>query len=344
MSTSQKLVGLLIGFALSGLSICAGQEPKNGKDVVAVVNGSEITQSDLEQREAAKLLHAKDQYFIAEKNALNQLIEDTLLQAQARKEGITVDELLKRHVDSQVQDPSEDQLQVYYEGVQTDQPYSEARPKILETIRKIRQTKARTEYVKSLRSAANVQLMLMPPTADVAMGDAPMLGPADAQVKIIEFADYQCPYCQKIYPQLKQLENEFHGQVVLAYKDFPLSMHKQAEKAAEAGRCARHQGKFWEYHDALFEAKDGLEVLQLKEYAREVGLDGATFDKCLDSGDEAANVREDVEQGNRLGLSGTPTLFVNNHFLSGTTTYSVLHDVVAEQIALNSASARKDPR
>ena len=342
MTVSRALVGMLIGLALGGFSICAGQEAKDGNVVAVINNNVKITQSDLEQKESAKLLQAKDQYYFAERDALNLMIDDMVLEAQAKKEGISVDELLERHVNSQVKDPTEDQMQVYYEGLQTDTPYATARPKILESIHKLRVAKARTEYVKSLREASNVQFMLMPPTAEVALGNAPIRGPRDAKVRIIEFADYECPYCQKIHPELKQLEEEFHGQVVFAFKDFPLVMHKRAQKAAEAGHCAGVQGKFWEYHDTMFEAKNGLDVPQLKEYARTVGLDGPAFDKCLDSGEEAAAVKLDVEEGNHLGLTGTPTLFVNNHFFSGATSYAVLREAVQEQIALTSISARKE--
>ncbi len=333
MKVSRVLVGLLSVAAFAGCSVCAGQQAKD-KDVVAVINNVPITQTDLEQHQAAKLLKARDQYFVAERDALNQLIDDNLLEAQARKEGASVDELLERHVESQVKDPTEDQLQVYYEGLQTETPYADARPKIVDTIHKLRAEKARAEYLKSLRSAANVQFMLMPPTADVALGDAPARGPRDASVTIIEFADYECPYCQKIHPELKQLEQEFHGQVVFAFKDYPLSMHKHAEKAAEAARCAGRQGKFWEYHDALFEGKNGLDVSVLKVDARTVGLDGAAFDACIDSGAEAAGVKQDIEEGSHLGLTGTPTIFVNKHLFSGTTSYAVLRDMVVEQLAL----------
>ena len=339
MRVSRVFVGLLIWAAFGGCSVCAGQEVKD-KDVVAIIDNVPITQTDLEQKQSAKLLKARDQYFVAERDALNQLIDDNLLDAQARKEHVSVEELLERHVDSQVKDPTEDQLQVYYEGLQTETPYADARPKIVDTIHKLRADRARSEYLKSLRTAANVQFMLMPPTADVALGNAPARGPRNASVTIIEFADYECPYCQKIHPELKKLEQEFHGQVVFAFKDYPLSMHKHAEKAAEAARCAGRQGKFWEYHDALFEGKNGLDVSVLKVDARTVGLDGAAFDKCIDSGDEAAGIRQDVEEGSHLGLTGTPTIFVNKHVFSGSTSYAVLHDMVIEQFALASPPAK----
>jgi protein-disulfide isomerase len=339
---SRTLVGLFTG-VLAVIPICAAQQQSPRKEVVAVINGVEISASDLEQKQAAKLLKARDQYYLAQREALNQLIDDSLLEAQARREGVTVQQLLDSHVSSLVKDPTEDQLQVYYEGLQTEAPYSEARAKILDTIRQRRTAKVRADYLSALRGKASIVVFLEPPTADVALGNAPTLGSRDAAVEVIEFADYECPYCRKIHPDLKKLQSEFQDQVVFAFKDFPLPMHKHAEKAAEAARCASREGKFWEYHDMLFEKSAGLDLAQLKDYARSLGLDPAKFDRCLDSGAEADAIKQDVEQGGRLGLTGTPSLFVNGHFFSGVTSYSALHDVVAQQISIHSTSAQKDP-
>lgn len=338
----EALVGLLIGIPII-VSICAAQEPRAKTEVVAVIDRVEISASDLEQKEPAKLLRARDQYYLAQREALNQLIEDSLLEAEARREGASVQQLVDQHINSLVKDPTEDQLQVYYEGLQTEAPFSETRAKILDTIRQRRTAKARADYLNTLRSKANIVVLLEPPTADVALANAPTLGSRDAPVEVIEFADYECPYCRKMESNLKELRSEFQGQVVFAFKDFPLPMHKHAEKAAEAARCAGREGKFWEYHDLLFEKSGALDPAQLKEYARTLGLDGAKFDGCLDSGAEAAGIKENVEEGGRLGLTGTPSVFVNGHFFSGVTSYSALRDIVVQEISIHSISARKDP-
>ncbi len=341
MKMSRILIILIMGAALGAASRCAAQDA-NSKEVVAVINGQDITQSDLEQKEMVKLLKARDQFYLAQKDALNQLIEDSLLEAQAKKEGVTVDELLDKHVNSKVTDPTEDQLQVYYEGIQTTQPYSEVRPKIVDTIHQHRVAKLRAEYIKSLRDSSNIVVMLQPPAASVPLGKTATRGAQDAPVTIIEFADYECPYCQKMDPDLRKLQDDFKGQIRFAFKDFPLPMHKHAEKAAEASRCAEDQNKYWEYHDRLFSKDAGLDVPELKQYANDLGLDSAKFDACLDSGKEADAIQEDVEQGNHLGISGTPAVFINGHFFSGITSYTVLHDEVAQQISFHATSARKD--
>jgi protein-disulfide isomerase len=178
-----------------------------------------------------------------------------------------------------------------------------------------------------------VQINVAPPETEVTVDNAPKRGAQNAPVLVVEFADYECPYCQRIHPELKKLEEEFAGKVALAFKDFPLPMHSRAAKAAEAARCAGEQGKFWEFHDTLFDNSQKLELAQLKEYARALKLDTARFDQCLDGGEQAPAVRKDFAQGQRLGLTGTPSFFVNRHFLSGAVKYDTLREIVEQQLA-----------
>jgi protein-disulfide isomerase len=335
---SRTLIGLALGMSLSALANQAGVQENNAA-VVAEVNGQKLSRADLEQKEAAKLLQSRYQYYLAEHEAVNQLIEDHLLEIEARRQHLTVEQLLDREVTGKVKRPTEDQLQFFYEGLQTNEPFAAVREKIMATIRQIRLAKARAAFLQSLRSQATVHIALAPPEAEVALDNAPRRGPQDAPVVIVEFADYQCPYCQRIHPELKKLQEEFAGKVAVVLKDFPLPMHAQAEKAAEAGRCAAEQGKFWEFHDTLFDNNQKLEPARLKEYARVLKLDAARFDQCLDSGEQAAAVRKDFAEGQRLGLTGTPSFLINGHFLSGAVKYDTLREVV--ELALRAASARE---
>lgn len=337
MVFSRTLIGLTLGMSLTALVNQAGAEEK-GAAVVAEVGGQKLTRADLEQKQASKLLQSRYQYYLAEHEAVNQLIEDHLLEMEARREHLTVEQLLDREVTGKVKAPTEDQLQVFYEGLRTDEPFATAREKIAAAIRQIRLVKARAAYLQSLRSQASVHIALEPPEAEVALDNAPLRGPRDAPVLIVEFADYECPYCQRIHPELKKLEEEFAGKVAVAFKDFPLPMHAHAEKAAEATRCAAEQGNFWDFHDLLFDGHQKLELAQLKEYARALKLDAARFDHCLDASEQAAAVQKDSAQGQRLGLTGTPSFFINGHFLSGAVKYDTLREVVEQQLAACASS------
>jgi len=332
MAISRTIITLTLGISLSAFANQAGAQ-ENSAAAVAEVGGQKLTRTDLEQKQAAKLLQARYQHYLAEHEAVNQLIEDHLLEMEARREHLTVDQLLDREVGGKVKEPTEDQLQVFYEGLQSNEPYAAVREKIVATLRQVRVAKARAAYIESLRSHAGVRIALAPPEAEVALDKAPLRGPEDAPVVIVEFADYECPYCQRIHPELKKLQAEFAGQVTMAFKDFPLPMHARAEKAAEAARCAAEQGNFWDFHDLLFDNAPKFDPAQLKEHARVLKLDVARFDHCLDGGEQAAAVRKDFAQGQRLGLTGTPSFFINGHFLSGAVKYDTLREVVEQQLA-----------
>jgi protein-disulfide isomerase len=311
---------------LSAGSIAA----QNDSSVVAEVGGVKVTMGELEQEESAKLLSAHYQYYQAETRALNDLIDKKLLEQKAKSEKLTVDQLVDRDIKSQVKDPTEDQMKVYYEGLETDQPYESVREKILEKIRQLRTEKARAAYVTALRAQSTVYITLAPPRVDVDMQSALTIGPKNAPVKLIEFADYECPYCQKVAADVKKLQADLGDKVAFTYKDFPL--HGRSQKAAEAARCANKQGKFWELHDELFRSKE-LDIDQIKAQARALNLNGTEFDKCLDSGEEAAAVEADRKEARRLGINGTPSFFINGHFLSGALDYAALRQVVEQQLA-----------
>jgi protein-disulfide isomerase len=330
----QKAV-MAIGI-IGGLHVAAGASlaATDGSDIVADIAGRKVTLADLERKKAGKLLQIKSQLYYAERDALNQYIDDQLLETKAQAEHLTVEQLLQRDILSHIaDDPTEDQLRVYYEGLDSAEPFETVRDKILSHIREIRISKARAEYLKDLHSRYSVVVKLQPPSANVSVDDAVVLGSRSAPVTVVEFADYECPYCQQVHADLKKLVRQFDGKVAFAFKDCPLPMHRHAEKAAEAARCADKQGAFWKYHDLLFENGGKLEVSQLKEDARTLKLDTASFDKCLDTGEKAAAVEKGLHEAQELGVTGTPSFFINGHFVSGAVKYEDLREMVERELA-----------
>ena len=331
MSVAKELCRLALGAAL----LCVGTGTmlaQNDPAVVAEVGGVKVTMAELEKEESAKLLAAHYTYYQAESKALEELIDKRLMEQKAKSEGLTLDQLMDRDIKSKVQDPTEDQMKVYYEGLETEQPYDTVRQKILDKIRELRTNKIKADYVRELRANTTVYVALAPPRADVETAGSLTLGSSSAQVTLVEFADYECPYCQKVAPALKKLKDDFGDKIALTYKDYPLPMHSRAEKAAEAARCANKQNRFWEFHDEIFHSKE-LDVDQLKAQAHALSLDTATFDKCLDSGETAAAVDKDKREGTRLGITGTPAFFVNGHYLSGALDYATLRKVIEQQMS-----------
>ena len=169
----------------------------------------------------------------------------------------------------------------------------------------------------------------------VGIDDDAVKGDENAPVTMIEFSDYECPFCTRFYSQtLGQIEREYidTGKVKFVYRDFPLSFHQNAQKAAEAAECAGKQDKYYEMHDLLFEKGVIGGVSSFKQYANEIGLDTAEFNSCLDSGEMASEVQKDFQDGQRAGVQGTPSFFINGKLVSGAQPFEVFKQVIEAEL------------
>jgi protein-disulfide isomerase len=158
-------------------------------------------------------------------------------------------------------------------------------------------------------------------------------GPANATVTIIEYSDFECQYCSQAVQTIDDILKKYPNDVKVVFKHFPLDFHPYALKAAEAAECAADQGKFWEYHDALFANQNELEVNTLKYYAKEIGLDEDEFNRCLDSGAMAGRVDADKKEGLAKNVRGTPAFFINGEFISGARPFTVFDDAIQKELS-----------
>jgi protein-disulfide isomerase len=177
--------------------------------------------------------------------------------------------------------------------------------------------------------------MIDAPRHEVAVAAAdPVLGSTAAPVTIVEFSDFQCPFCQSVAPTLKRVRETYGDKVRIVWKDYPLTqIHPQAFKAGEAAHCAGEQGKYWEYHDRLFANQQALQADSLKKYAADLGLDTAKFNACVDTSKYGDRVREGVAQGSRLGVNSTPTVYINGRMLSGAQPYEAFVAIIDEELS-----------
>jgi protein-disulfide isomerase len=219
------------------------------------------------------------------------------------------------------------------------------RPKIRAFLQQHKLAEQRAHFVESLRSQGKVVVRLKPPPViriDVSIKDAPFRGPVKAPVTIVEFSDFECPFCKRVHPTLTQLLAKYPGKLKLVYRDFPLeSIHPQARRAAVAARCAADQGKFWDYYDALFKESPKLSPDDLKRYAKQVGLDGAKFDACVAKDTHKAAIERDLEEGRRLGITGTPAFFINGRSLTGAQPLGAFTRLIDEELARAAGTAKK---
>ncbi len=293
--------------------------------VVARIDGQPITLAELDQKVAPQLKELERQriereYKIRE-GGLNSLVNQRLLAAEAARRGTTEEALMKSEVDDKVPPITEADIKAFYDqhAKEISTPYDQIHDRLRQYVQNQRRTQRSQEYLASLRAGSRVEITLPPPALPrvevAAIG--PARGPAGAPVTIVEFSDFECPYCGQAVPTIHQVLQSYGDKVRLVFRDFPLPIHPQAEKAAEAGQCAEEQGKFWEMHDRLFAHQDRLGVPDLKGHARAIGLDGGKFDACLDSGRMAEPVRKNIEAGEKAGVSGTPAFFINGMQLTG---------------------------
>ena len=311
--------------------------PADRARVFASVNGRDITSGDIEDALVPLVASVQEQVYILRKNDLDTKINDILLNAEAQKRGITDRALLETEVVAKMPVITEAQAQDFYNKNKErigGADFPQVKYQIIEYLQGQEQQKLESAFVSRLRNGASVQTFITPPAPPVykiATDDQPAKGSPTASVTVVEFTDYQCPSCAAAQPTLEKLIAEYGDRVRFVVRDFPLNMHPDARKAAEAAEAAREQGKYWEYTALLYRNQSSLQVDQLKQYATAVGLDRAKFDAALDSGRFAEKVERDLIDGQKFGVGGTPTFFVNGRRAKDVT-YDALKAAIEEAL------------
>ena len=311
---------------------------------VAEVDGQPVTYGDLQndhevgpkvrQAEVKALTDLYDQ----RRGLLDELISRRLLEEEAKAKGKTVDQWYQTEYMTSVPEPSDAEAKAFYEEHKAQAPpgqsFEDLKGRIKETVRQQKLREGMGKMLDDLKSRHHVQVSLQVPDLPRIDVEAkgPSRGPTSAPVTIVEFSDFQCPYCGREYPVIERLMKEYDGRLRLVFRHYPLDFHPFAQKAAEAAACAQDQGKFWELHDKMFTNQTKLAVTDLKGYAKSLGMDPTKFDKCLDSGEKKALVDEDMKAGSAAGVSGTPAFFINGIFINGAQPYEHMKQAVDREL------------
>lgn len=305
------------------------QDPaESGNRVVASVGTRSITLREIEQTGALPLYQADQQRSQLLHQALQQLIDEELLKAEASRKGVTVSQLLADASQSEsiarianlpapVKRIDRGKTQ---EGSDLDAPRDPQE-----------QARLRQALLVALRRQATIHITLPepePPILSVSADDDPSVGPANAPVTIVEFSDFQCPYCKLSVPMIKAILAKYPDKVKVVYRDYPGPNHPHAQQAAEAAQCAGEQGKFWEYHDSLFDRQTPGTGWNFTELAREIGLNEEAFATCLNTGRYREEVAKDLQDGFKLGVTSTPTFFINGRPLVGAKPFAEFQAVI----------------
>ena len=207
-------------------------------------------------------------------------------------------------------------------------------PEIARAVRQQDLNARRQAFAEELRSKAKVRVALEPPRAQVAIpADAPALGPAKAPVTMVEFSDYQCPYCRRAQATVDEIVAKYKDKVRLVHRDFPLDGHPRAMPAARAARCAGEHGKFWDYHRGLLTVLGDFSEQDFKGRAAALGLDASRFEACLQSSRHDEEIRASIEDGARIGVTGTPAFFINGRMLFGARPVEQFQDIIDAELA-----------
>lgn len=305
---------------------------------MAVVGDTTVTVAELDALASERLARLRNEEYTIRKQVLEEHITRLLLEKEAAARHISVSELTEREIASRVSPVTEDQKRAVYEstGNRTSaQSETQALAQIETNLKQSRMAEARRRFVSELRAKTNVRVLLDPARVAVDTDHAPAKGPVNAPVTIVEFSDFQCPYCRSVVDTLRRIETEYANRVRFVFRDFPLPSHMDAPKAAEAAACANEQGQFWKMHDVLFADRSTLHVSDLKRRATAIGLNAYQFDQCLDSGKYAVVWQFNRALGQRYGVSATPTFFINGRFVAGALPYEAFREIIDDELARN---------
>jgi protein-disulfide isomerase len=339
--------GLLSGaffcaLAAAGVMVSAAPGRAAESDqVVATVGDHKITEKELDAKIKPQLAAVESQIYELKMQTIKAMADDYVLEQAAKKENLSPDSFLKKHLpQKKVSDTDAKLFYDQHKEIQSRYPkYDAIKGRLMDAMQAQRDEQQKEVLLDSLRKAHPVTVMITAPRIEVKSAGHPEIGAKDAPVTIVEFSDFQCPFCGRAEPTLKQVRAKYGDKVRLVYMDFPLSIHDHSIDAASAGRCAEEQGKFWEFHDAMFADQSKLQPDDLKADAKKLGLDTAKFDECLDKGKYKSGVESDMAQGRDLGVEGTPAFFINGRPLSGAQPFEKFQSTIDEELAGGSKQA-----
>ncbi len=319
--TLSMIAAVLVAFATTACAAAPALETAGsaeGLTIVARVGDKDITAGDLEAEAGPVLMKLRQQMFDAQMQVLEAKIFDILAEKAAAEAGVSPEQWLADNL--AVPEPSEAEIAKVMAQYRSrlSKEDDQARKQVLDYLKQQGAQGARADLQQRLAEAAGVKIFLDPPRVEPVLADHnPYRGPADAPIVLIEYTDYQCPFCGRVQPTLETLRERYGDSIRMVFKNLPLAMHKQAPFAAEAALCAGDQEGFWPLHDWLFANHTAISRETVLAQAGEQGLDVDALTACLDEGRYTAAVEADMKEAGSFGITGTPGFVVNGRILTG---------------------------
>lgn len=321
-----------------------------GGEIAAKIGDVTISLKDVDARWQANSpgdrMEALERVYASRRAALDQLIAELLIARAAKAKGVDAPTYERMEIEKRSKPVSDDEVVAFYhanlsemQGRSLDAMAPAIKPYLVERER----MRARRSLLSELQaSSPALHVSLDPPRQEVPIATTdPSIGQTGAEVTLVEFSDFQCPYCQRASTTLSEIRQKYGDRVRIVWKDFPLQhIHEHAFTAAAASHCAADQGKYWQYHDRLFANQQALSPEHLKHYAADIGLRAAEFNACLDSGKYEARVKDSLELGKRLGVNSTPTIYINGRITTGAAPYEMFAQIIDEELSRRRATSR----
>jgi protein-disulfide isomerase len=302
---------------------------------LATVGTATIDRATVEKHIKAKLLEIENERYEAMKDGLDELVSESLMTQEAKARNITVEALVKAEVTDKITAATDDEIKkVYDENKEALQnaPLDSVKGKIVDYLKAQRSGTRQQAFVDELKKKYPTKISLSAPKIEVGTGGRPVLGPANAPITIIEFSDYECPFCKRAEPALEQVFSTYKDKVKFVYRHYPLPFHQNARPASIAALCANPQGKYWEYHKKVF-ASPSLAVDALNQIAKDLNLDMTKFAACMKDPEVSKMIDKDLEDGQAVGVNGTPAFFVNGRMLSGAQPFEKFKELINQALA-----------
>ncbi|HEY7292167.1 MAG TPA: thioredoxin domain-containing protein [Vicinamibacterales bacterium] len=331
---------VLCGVACSSTS-AQPSKAMTPSDVVATVGSTSITLAEVDEKALQQSATAfgsvrlAQALYEARRFAIDEIVANTLMDREAKTRGIERSALVEKEIADKVAPVGDAEVAAWYQVNQNrvqGAPLDQVRAPIRAYLIQQRMEDARQAYIDTLKAKTPVKISLDPPRLTVS-GTGPSKGDTKAPIQMIEFSDFQCPFCLRAQPTVEQVLKTYGDRIHFVYRHYPLPSHPGAKPAAEASACANEQGKFWPYHDRLFEQPGKLSDADLKKSAADLGLDTARFNSCVDSHKYKDQVEADMKDGNDVGVDGTPAFFINGRMLSGAQPFEAFKKIIDEELS-----------
>ncbi len=306
--------------------------------VVAEADGVPVTYEEMDKRASQALFAVRQEEYDARRQAIDEIILERLVEKESKRRGLSIAELKKAEIDDKLRPAAEAEIAATYDRARKQgrvggKSLEQLRPQIEGALRQQRENQRQAEFRDELFAAAKVKVKLEAPRVPIEIpANTPVVGPANAPITLVEYSDYQCPYCHTAQQSVDKVMEAYAGKVRFVHQEYPLSFHPRAFAASLAARCADEQGRFWDFHRNLMLSPGSFEDADLQKRAGSLGMDAPKLAACMASGKYDEIVKQSQSSGLAVGVNSTPTFFINGRRVTGARPFEAFKEVIDDEL------------